>query len=111
MKAGRELDALVAEKVMGWVENTDPQGCCYIEPHTGVEHHSFAPSTDIAAAWEVLDAIGGNEFDAEITCGMDGVSVGINRTISGDHEHCATGDTAPHAICLAALEAVRKERQ
>ena len=40
MPAGRELDALVAEKVMGWYPNA-----------------TWSPSTDIASAWQVINIL------------------------------------------------------
>ena len=60
MDAGRELDALVAEKVMGY-------RLSFIHPITGAPLYSngggsfsFRPSTDIDAAWEVVMAVEGN---------------------------------------------------
>lgn len=52
MPAGRELDLLIALKVMGWEHNS--LGDAWIregEPWVGCDE--FQPSVDIAAAWEV----------------------------------------------------------
>lgn len=90
-KAGRELDALVAEKVMG-VETMQK-----LYPSMMAKGGAWLPhfSTDIAAAWEVVEKMRreGYIFDIEIRKDY----VGVNC------EHC---ESAPLAICLAALRAV-----
>lgn len=104
MKSGRELDALVAEKVMGFE----------IANYTG-ERHKGVPvirvndlskavlaakpySTDISAAFEVVEKMnhvvltgGSGEWEAQMW--------------SDNEEFSARSNTAPHAICLAALKA------
>lgn len=62
MKAGREMDALVAEKVMGW---TDRHGEFAIPPDTSPHRGAirYMPekvppySTDISAAWQVVEKL------------------------------------------------------
>ncbi len=67
LAAGPELDALVAEKVMGW--KPDPPGNFWVDQN-GIVHANrkygpwmdtgeviFEPSTDIAAAWFVLERL------------------------------------------------------
>lgn len=106
MKPGRELDCLVAEKVMNKrVHFIRPWGWLYAEQDvnrwTNVKHYS----TDIAAAWEVRqrihETIGGtkissvcDEFpeECQIWDGRSYISVRSN--------------TVPEAICRAALLAV-----
>ena len=110
MDAGRALDALVATKVMGWepsivgnypwqqIPPGDDRFIVRLVPHY---------STDIAAAWTVVDAM-------PFTTGQ----FGVTRTASD--EYCAEymgilsqderyvqvyAETAPLAICLAALTA------
>jgi hypothetical protein len=127
MKAGRELDALVAEKVMGWT--VDP----IYRMYTGsvVRHAAghnletrFNPSTDITAAWEVVEkmrALGlwveinlGYEFDGpSIDCiiGEYGAAGGIIEGLRhGEKQWSEEADTAPLAICLAALKAKGVDR-
>lgn len=100
LQAGRELDALVAEKVMNDIPGKA----------LGSRHYS----TDMAAAWEVvtwLQAKGwavwiGNEGeDGTWTClaGPPNPNV-ILPEVTAEIETDA--DTAPLAICLAALKAV-----
>jgi len=71
LKPGRELDALIAEKVMGWRKKTFPGGgggfTAWVDENEKVMKlisnstmsetcyrcDYFRPSTDISAAWEV----------------------------------------------------------
>ena len=122
-----EIDALVAEKVMGWKPNqecTDENReiheyydgwiCTACEAtggwgsqddhDTGLHRYS----TDIAAAWEVAekhlhpdwdvdlyrDKVEGGSWECELVCWERKIAV------------TAVADTAPMAICLAALKAV-----
>lgn len=102
---GRELDALIAEKVM-----QNPLGRPSFEEgqkyFLDLQHYS----TDIAAAWEVVErlglAIGINEVRPE-----EGKWICLKDMGEGEGWlfgifEGAYADTAPHAICLAALKAV-----
>ncbi len=99
MKPGRELDALIAKKVMGFIhpELHLPVLCEICQP----EHYS----TDIATAWEVVDAIRYNH---------GGGCLGLYRngdetwwaSFNGEDAPGETGESAPHAICMAALAAI-----
>lgn len=108
MPAGREMDALVAEKVMGcWVKvrtlGTDSPtrlwscGCTGEKSHNGPAGSGLLPySTDIAAAWEVVEKLARPltlvfHHDGRWDCTFAG----------GEH---ALGDTAPLAICRAAAK-------
>jgi len=145
MPAGREMDALVAEKVMGWLAWSErrPEYIHVVFQRPGerepfmkfrnpeAERARYAPmafgdidpmnhvvcdiprySTEIAAAWEVVERLRADKV-------MGGASIAAvnapddatpgewcvewfdgNRTLD-----CATGDTAPLAICRAALKA------
>lgn len=103
-KAGRKLDALVAEKVFGLVRCT---GCDYYEcyalpasPNHGGELRAY--STRIEDAWEVVDRLRERSLLVDLTLG-----VGVYCRISGLRGLAdAREDTAPLAICLAALQAV-----
>lgn len=96
MKAGRELDSLIHEKVFG----QDPRQEPYQRPD-GAMVYPFVPeySTDIAAAWQVVEKLTEGEFH-------------LSRCYGGGWEcelgapYISFGETAPLAICLAALEAV-----
>lgn len=119
---GRELDALIAEKVMGLVleqKCTQCDGTGYVDQdrchichyslgHPGVK--KIFPkeySTDIAAAWEVVEKI--------LSTGIDfTLEAGPNKTTKERYYGVSINDvdpqyseiSAPHAICLAALKAV-----
>jgi hypothetical protein len=129
MNAGRELDALVAEKVMGW--KPDPARCrlcgwplsdgmctpdnCSLRP-LPIVPYDIPPdySTDIAAAWQVVEHL--RERDIWLDSLEQKWESEMTRVIFGwrDPERGALfaqemGDTPAHAICLAALRAVGME--
>lgn len=101
MKAGSELDGLIAEKVMGWKEDKYRGVMGWLDGH--IFHSSFKPSTNIEDAWKVLEKL--IQLGAEINvgfyeqwdCSID-YPIGCNWLVQTE--------TAPLAICLAALEAV-----
>ena len=124
MEAGRELDALVAEKVMGWEATADGlywdarqkrtrlvlgSAIAKKREEMGIENGPgfvFAPSTDIATAWEVVEK-------ADLWSLYGSIGDGPYRACIQfeDREGLMTADTAPLAICLAALKAVSQEGQ
>lgn len=148
LQAGRELDRLVAEKIMGWKwvlcqRQGDPASYrCLESPEHIAEFHlpladlevAVAPvvphalslprySTNIAAAWEVveflalknivvclLDRIGFAEDTLEPLwrCGfMDSEAHEAESSVEETWFSIAGAETAPLAICLAALEVVK----
>lgn len=112
MKPGRELDALVAEKVMGLVNCEKHKGSyCHAFPESPDKGGETKPySTDIAAAWEVVEKMIGLGFTYEISFNVrwDCQFFLDGRTGNGqDDKHGAgNSETAPHAIALAALAAL-----
>lgn len=114
----RELDAQVAEKVMGWkrdfrlskshseawrvVAEGDVTGQ-FIQPL------SWSPSTSIEAAWEVVEKMQDTDrkFQIESSTGCNGK---WGAVFSQYHEPFGEAwgwaETAPEAICLAALKAI-----
>ena len=118
LPAGRELDALVAEKVMGWLEVTKKPianafGQTVMEdyvgkPAPGAPQPVLVPrfSTMIQEAWKVADKLRADaQFVAVLSGkGPQGVQPWIckvNREGSFLEERA---ETAAHAICLAALK-------
>lgn len=105
LKPGRELDALVAEKVMGV---KDPQ----MFPNFGAAVPRY--STDIASAWLVVEKMRENIKDVLTLAGPSDETPKWWATFDKKWHGRASqnlfewesGDTAPHAICLAALKAV-----
>lgn len=139
MEAGRELDALVAERVIGakWYAFTDPgdTGTSRIlrldsdargslrrglivpaqmdEPIDSFYGYDGLPrySTDIGAAWEVAEKMvsDGHVFIVK----GDGLRTGDfspRWTVLCDNLPRTDADSAPLAICRAALKAQLKER-
>lgn len=137
MSPGRELDALIAEKVMGWKRGTarvenyaapseeiahreatgwiDPSGAFHeIVWGTGLCPGLPAYSTAIAAAWEVVEKLR-DRFCIEVRTLPH---VGYNVDVSAwDHAVDPRLDSAvmrgslPHAICLAALAACDQKQE
>jgi len=118
MKAGRELDALVAEKVMGMERTEDPWTFRwrYPEPTRGMRivyidapdpsraWNLFQPSTDIKAAWEVVEKLG-EEFEIDLTWRGFGWFVTLRKHGFEGVIDNESVESMPHAICLAALKA------
>jgi hypothetical protein len=126
MEAGPELDALVAREVMGWwifeqaahMDGDRVYPHCYHESerrgrglivYDGVVEKPFRPSTDIAAAFSLLDRFDGWKLVSS-PVGIQCVLYTIKKV---DHPPEMVGedaDTAPLAICRAALKSVRAGR-
>ena len=108
MNPGPEIDALVATEVMGWIRiNTTKSGRHFVwgypehpNPPPSAAGPDWSPSTNIAAAWEVVEkmdcpvAIGTCLAGWAVSFYPEGVSITTSRSAS-----------VSHAICLAALKA------
>jgi Phage ABA sandwich domain len=99
MPAGRSLDFLIAERVM----------------HEDVMKSQFAPmrySTDIADAWQVVEKLREQGFPLHIQCLQNPQNP---YGVAGYHDLRTDAwiwaDTAPLAICRAALKAVSQENE
>jgi len=120
MPVGREMDALIAEKVM------DSVPCNAWEIHNSRSwvladscgHKSCFPkesgppcySTLISAAWEVVEKMVSNGYQFVVNGGKHDYSWGAKRHagFNNDNEtyHDGFADEVPLAICRAALRAV-----
>ena len=130
LPAGPDLDALVAEKVMGWTLG-DPHwihgymmhGMVEVrtwlgsETEDGAKSEGWSPSTNIAAAWEVVEKLSQSGVDFYLERDPYGRThwARFNDTTQGTYnkEGCedkrlgdADAPTAPLAICRAALKAI-----
>ena len=134
MKAGRELDALIAEKVMGWRRMSWKDYHAYMnfmgtderEEFTYAWHDAdgnmtefhandklyyddptppWAPSEEIADAWLVVEQLG-KSFDVSRCRKFQEIEAWFWEA-SFHNGPDAQADTAPLAICLAALKAVK----
>lgn len=118
IKPGKELDALIAEKVMGWERKCIGDDYYLENPraHHLSKYNAPQPySTHIAAAWEVVEKIvedTGMEYVFWSLAGDNKRNVfqfvekkGENNYIKAYEE----GETLSHAICKTALKAVGVE--
>ena len=111
--AGRELDALIAEKVFGYVRCTHPKCSnpfCYASPKSPTQGGELGLySTSIADAWKVVEKLKADGYE---------VSVHNSWPYNDGRRWCcdvmkpgtmawqfAKADTAPEAICKASLHA------
>lgn len=120
MEAGRELDALIAEKVMGWSYKPYYNGGGeWVKDGRKVAFGGFDGgslprySTDIAAAWLVVEKMGNwHGFDFLVQMlqprGSNTYEAGWYEQDYDGFQPRATGDadTVPLAICLAALKTI-----
>ena len=123
MKPGRELDAIVAEKVMGWEKFLIDQSAPYYSDEdkkrgyfwmigtvsVGCTNNDGSPkcprySTNIAAAWEVVEKLRGVwDIRSMSTTWVVRLSIQVGTS---DKRVGAEAETVQHAICLAALKAM-----
>ena len=117
MPAGREMDALIAEKVMGWrvhLRNTawwvlagleNESSCGPIKAMT-CGSDRWSPSTDIVAAWKVLMKLQAMGYKWTLGSSRAKTIAILMRHDNKDGIISADTDTAPLAICRAALKAL-----
>jgi hypothetical protein len=109
MEAGRELDALIAERVMGWRQTLFSNFPDQLEPPDEPGKARSVPhySTDIAAAWLVVEKMRLTHW-VEVLVYPELVFVRAGRL--GDTHKVKVirneAATSPLAICLAALKAL-----
>lgn len=122
LEAGRELDALVAKKVMEWCQeyaydldgNMEPmwkEPEYLVPPNSDEAKKTPRFSTDIAAAWKVIITLYSKRWFADIdNLEVDGKLMWGCLLWTGDGRAAdsvySDADTAPLAICRAALKAV-----
>lgn len=111
MEAGREMDAMVAERVMGLEVNV-AFPTLYDTKMNTIHRYAEIPhySTDNNAAWEVVEKLRGR-----------GIAVTVSTLGTMNHQACAYtiwhevssattwAESAPLAICKAALKAVQEQ--
>lgn len=124
MNPGRELDALVAENVLGYTRSNvykDENGEPWMLGPKPYGHIPFPArelskfSTDIAAAWSVLEKLidranNDKDFKDKGPWHVKQNLLGGWAVFLGDRGGIIVScETVPHAICLAALKAVGVE--
>lgn len=130
--AGRELDALIAEKVMDYEWRRfeyPPAGAIfkYGKPWTWLSSRKNGAaveggeeryienvphySTDIAAAWLVVEKMRADSFCFDLTTSQS-CDPSMHWSASFEHEQAqgrGRSAAAPHAICLAAIAALSED--
>lgn len=115
MPAGREMDALIFEHVFGAEKGTFP---VYAPMKSELGDYMVRPiqeySSDISAAFEVVDKMRQNKFQYTLRGYFMGVEQRIATFDNQDWADAnplykARGDTAALAICRAALVAVSQQ--
>ena len=120
LEPGPELDRLMAEKVMGWKRTTKgaPPGCAYWKDDDGLVRANetpggsldWNPSTDIAAAWEVVKYMAQRQFDFILSGHGEKYIVQVWNADPGANRVrnplATVYGPVPLAICQAALLAV-----
>lgn len=106
--AGRELDALVAEKVMGWTrcDHRDLEDGLWWCRGDGAHiwPADWTPSTDIAAAWQVVERLVAlTNWEVQVFAKRH-----ARYVVHASPFVVTEADTAPLAICRAALAALSK---
>jgi Phage ABA sandwich domain len=111
MKPGLDLDLLIAQRVMGIkTEIGEEVEAIHTIPHFGRVTYGYLPlpySTDIAAAWEVVEKM---KVGIKINGSVKGKFQVLLINESGTDTFEGFSNTVPHAICLAALKAVGVEK-
>lgn len=112
LEPGRELDALIAEKVMGWTCVTFKEGKHWargvpIGSLPTIPVADWSPSTDWLAAGEVIEKLGGLSLMHLAAGETWDATFGAQRMDAASLWR--TAKTGPHAICLAALAASEKK--
>ncbi|RLG44476.1 MAG: hypothetical protein DRN81_04505 [Thermoproteota archaeon] len=123
LEPGPELDRLMAEEVMGWEEGEDfdcsKEGpLIYYPSRNRVLGRKWSPSTDIAAAWEVIRKMLDSGWGCEIYSPNNPYALenadkwfvvfAKSGPIVMQLNFSAKAPSAPLAICRAALLAVKE---
>jgi hypothetical protein len=108
MKAGRELDALIADKVMGWEKCNESylyfDGVIFRTLEL-TSYGKFEPSTDIADAWLVVEKLRDKNLEIHLESQYNSFGERVYFCEFSNILVAKEAETAPLAICLAALKA------
>ena len=111
--AGREIDEMVIRDVMKWkFIHSDDFAHVYDDGKYGARI-SFSPSSDISAAWEVVDKFKQEGKWMSVSTFISSLEDKwacefMNDGAKDEFLDCVEADTAPLAICRAALLTVLK---
>lgn len=118
LPAGAELDRLVAERVMRWRKDAESHGQIVWRDTVANRNRTtsaldtyrdFAPSTNIAHAWEVVEKLIGSLPEGDLHIEHHGdTGWGVSSCYGGKHwDDWVFAKTLPLAICRAALKAMQ----
>jgi len=140
LEAGRQLDALIAEKVMGWIWCVQVNTCSPVKTELGKrsrflghpdryrnwyekwdgkeqlpidihEESAFGEySSDIAAAWEVVEMFCADDIRLSLYYPVDGDICQLHFEGDSGRLHYAEAKAVPLAICRAALKALSAQQ-
>lgn len=125
LKVGSELDALVAERVIGWTicehsrkgiptAQSSGRAMCSKQDCKGELHYDFLDkySIDISAAWKIVEFLRKEGCDFDSFSSATRLQPGWSDVVfmSQVDEFSARAETLPLAICRAALLTVEKIR-
>ena len=104
LQAGRELNAMVAEKVMGY-KMTEVAGTKYVDGFSVQEPRPY--STDLMAAWEVVEKMQDYQKPHQMGHPLHlKYHFWVEKWYASIGASEALEDTVPLAICRAALKAM-----
>jgi len=108
----RDMDVMIAKNLFGWDGRRETLKQLYVKRGVGqVPYYS----TDIAAAWKIIDRL--HDLRLIVTVRDDGTANSVLCEIfkpglpKKEEVSYAHGGTAPRAICRAALKAVQVLRE
>jgi len=112
LPVGRELDALVAERVMGWRDiqfrNATGEWAGYPPDSSGYQTIPYY-STDLAASWEVASYLSTRGYTVDVD-NWEGGAASVRLRTPVDGEQGFVGPTPAVAMCRAALAVATADR-
>lgn len=117
LAVGQELDALIAEKIMGWRYSDKPIGGAtfWQDPEKDFMSGYLTPkkySFYITDAWEVVEKLARQGLTMNLQWKGSDREYPLTAEVTfskGWTMGWAVADTAPHAICLAALQTLKEK--
>ncbi|MFB0841815.1 BC1872 family protein [Paenibacillus oleatilyticus] len=113
MRPGLDMDLALAEKLMKWVVDREESQRCGVAVVRWEEDGKevwrwFSPSQKKDDAWEVLEKFPYSKMErVEFFEGRVTVNVTVWPDIDEQTSYTGLANTFPHAVCLAALLALR----
>lgn len=104
----REINNLIAEKVMGWHLRKMENVAAWVDENKNwTLKQMWNPSNDIQDAWQVVEKL---KYDVKITKTDLKPKYQVHVFVPGDVK-MVFAETAPMAICKGALEVIKAQNQ